>query len=315
MNLTRSPKRRSGARLDVVGFGESSVDTVVRGSFPESRAKTRVNSIDELPGGQAATVAVGCARLGWRAGYAGVVGDDPMGELVRSVLDREHVEARIVTRRGARTRRAVVLVDADSGERRVIEHRDGALNLQTGEMETAFMTDCRILMVDASDVQASLRAARTARASDVRTLVDVDSAADGVHDLLREIDVVILAAAAVPLISGVKSLGKGLELIARDSGAEAVVATLGAEGALAFCQGVELRALGRPVEAVDTTGAGDAFRVGFMASWLGRPPAELDLTGMLLDANLVASLNCLGLGAQTGLPAAEAVPAHLRGVV
>ena len=314
MNLPRGPKPKSGARLDVVCLGESSVDTVVRGGGLESGAsKSRVSWIDELPGGQAATVAVGCARLGWRSGYAGVTGDDHIGGLIRSALEREGVDARIVTRAGARTRRAVLLVDAASGERRVFEHRDASLDLQPDEIDAAFFSDCRVLMVDASDVAASQQAAQMARAADVRTIVDVDGAPDGVHDLLREIDVIVLAAPAVPLLSGVKSIGKGLELIARDSGAEAVIVTLGAEGSLAYSQGQEVRALGRPVQAVDTTGAGDAFRAGFIASWLGRPASDLDLAGMLLDANLVASLNCLEIGAQTGLPRAGAVPAHLRG--
>ena len=50
-----------------------------------------------------------------------------------------------------------------------------------------------------------------------------------------------------------------VSLWARDPAqAAAIVATMGAEGALAWCRGVELPVRPHPVQVVDTTGAGDA---------------------------------------------------------
>jgi sugar/nucleoside kinase (ribokinase family) len=73
------------------------------------------------------------------------------------------------------------------------------------------------------------------------------------------------------------------------------------------------------VDVVDTTGAGDAFRAGLAAAWLGRVSAvsslEPELGDLLADANLIASLNCRRLGAQAGLPTAAEVPIHFRGGV
>ena len=319
MKLPFGPRRRSDASFDVVAFGENSLDTLVPSGHEPGRAKQRVPGIVDLPGGQAATAAVACARLLWRTRYAGVFGQDFAGSVVRAALVRDHVEVFAVTRSTAPTRRAVVFVDEATDERSVLEYRDGQLTLAPGEIPDVVFSDTRILIVDAVDIHASIAAAKAARAAGVRTIVDVDHAGPGVSDLLRHIDVVIVPEAAVASLAGAVSLGAGLSEIGRESGAAVVVATLGLEGALAWCAGQEVTAPGRVVDVVDTTGAGDAFRAGFAAGWLGRVSASASLSpeleDLLADANLVASLNCRRLGAQAGLPTAPEVPAHLRGGV
>jgi sugar/nucleoside kinase (ribokinase family) len=319
MKLPFGIRRRSDASFDVVTFGENSLDTLVPSGHEAGRAKQRVAAIHDLPGGQAATAAVACARLLWRARYAGVFGDDLAGGLVRAALARDHVDVVAVIRTTARTRRAVVLVDDATDERSVLEYRDPALNLSSGEIPELVFTDTRVLIVDAVDVEASIAAAAAARAAGVRTIVDVDQAGPRIPDLLRSIDLVVVPEAVVEALSGTTGLGAGLAAIGRESGAGVVVATLGPDGALAWCQGHEVRAPGRIVEVMDTTGAGDAFRAGLAAAWLGRVSSSASLSpeleDLLADANLIASLNCRCPGAQAGLPTAAEVPAHLRGGV
>src|SRR5262245_47596459 len=131
LGLTLRPNSSSG--VDVVVFGENSLDTVVVVREPGDASKRRASSITEMVGGQSATSAVGCARLGWRTKYAGVIGDDAAGALVRQTLAAERVEAVLASREGAVTRRAVVLVDESSGDRRVFERRDSQINARAGE--------------------------------------------------------------------------------------------------------------------------------------------------------------------------------------
>jgi sugar/nucleoside kinase (ribokinase family) len=319
MKLPFELRRRSDASFDVVTFGENSLDTLVPSGHVPGRVKQRAASIDDLPGGQAATAAVACARLLWRTRYVGVFGDDLAGGVVRAALARDHVDVFAVTRTTARTRRAVVLVDETTDERSVLEYRDSALKLLPGEIPDTVFSDTRILIVDAVDVEASIAAAVTARAAGVRTIVDVDHAGARIFDLLRAIDLVVVPEGVVAQLSGIPDVGAGLAAIGRECGAAVVVATLGPDGALAWCQGQEVRAPGRIVDVVDTTGAGDAFRAGLAAAWLGRVSAvsslEPELGDLLADANLIASLNCRRLGAQAGLPTAAEVPIHFRGGV
>ena len=303
--------------MDFTALGENSLDTIAIGPGAwRPGGKQRLTMLAEFPGGQAATAAVACARLGWRTRYAGAVGTTT--RLRSSFAPRwspQGVELVVVTRTAVGTRRAVVLVDQVSGERTVLERRDAALNLQPGEIAPEVFAGARVLLVDACDPAQSIHAARIARQADVRTLVDVDHAGAGVAELLRLVDVVVVPEALVGTLAGMTGLGRGLAAIGRETGAAAVVATLGREGALAWCNGHEIRAPGRAVAVVDTTGAGDAFRAGFAAGWLGRAGSDPDLVGLLEDGNLLASLSCRALGAQGGLPSRTEVPAHLRGVV
>ena len=57
---------------------------------------------------------------------------------------------------------------------------------------------------------------------------------------------------------------------------------------------------------VDTTGAGDAFRGGFISGWLrGGDAAEVE--DVLRYANAAAALKCRGLGARETSPTPDEV--------
>jgi sugar/nucleoside kinase (ribokinase family) len=212
------------------------------------------------------------------------------------------------------TRRAVVLVDVATGDRRVIEHRDPRLTLTADDMPAAIYADTRILLVDGTNLAESTRAARIARDAGVRTIADIDRASEGLTDLLRLIDIIVVPEAAVAVLTGERELGRGLAEIGIETGAAAVIATCGPEGAVAWTEAGEIRAPGIRVIVADTTGAGDAFRAGLAAGWLSRADREPDLATLMTDANFVGALNCRAIGAQTALPDASEA-AYLRGPV
>jgi sugar/nucleoside kinase (ribokinase family) len=306
----------AAAGFDVVTLGENSVDTmVVVPAGPIDGGKHHALSMADLPGGQAATAAVACARLRWRARYVGAIGGDAPGALVRDTLRHEGVDVVLATRPGVPTRRAVVLVDAATGDRRVIEHRDPRLTLTPDDIPGPIYADARILLVDGTNMAESTRAAGIARASGVRTIADIDRPAEGLADLLRLIDIIVVPETAVAALTGHGDVGRGLAEIGQETRATAVIATCGADGAVAWTEAGEIRAPGCRVVVADTTGAGDAFRAGLAAGWLGRRDREPGLAELLADANYVGAQNCRGIGAQTALPTVSEAPAHLRGPV
>jgi sugar/nucleoside kinase (ribokinase family) len=294
----------AGARpFDFVAVGECSLDLLcVLPRFPRQDDKTRVTERVELPGGQAATAAVACARLGWRSRYVGAIGSDRAGTHVRRALEAEGVDVHAVVKTDAATRSAVVLVDQSSGRRTILEARDDRLDVGDHEIRSEVFGSGRIVLVDGSDPRLSLRAAREARTAGARTLVDIDRASDGVVDLLRHIDVVIAPAPLVHELSGCAALDQALRELAASSGAAAVVATAGPDGAVVWGGGVMTRIAAPPTKVVDSTGAGDAFRGGFAAGWLSSAGEVADLIGITRFAARVAAWNCRTLGAQAGLP-------------
>lgn len=300
---------------DVVGLGEASVDLLLTvDSFPRADGKTRALDQARLPGGQVATAIRALGRLGWRAAFAGSVGDDEHGDFVLAALASDGVDVSATRRAvGVATRSAVILVDRTQGTRSVIEHRDPRLNVPDGALPLPAVRGARVLLVDGTDLRAAVAAARAARESGVRVVVDVDEAAGGatgeVASLLDLADAVI---ASEGFVSGAGArIETGLAALAAQFPEAAVVCvTLGRRGCLALAGGVPIRVPAFDVPCVDSTGAGDVFRAGVIAAWLAEP-AGPDVQTVLRYACAAAALSCGASGAQGGLPRAGEVRALL----
>jgi len=299
-------------RFDLVAFGENSLDMVVSlAEAPRLSGKMPMSAYSELPGGIAATAAAACARLGWRSRYIGSFGDDRQAESVRAALVAASVDVSASRHARAANRFAVVLVDIPSGSRTVIERREANLDWPPGELDLDAMTSGRVLLVDSTDIPAATAAARGARSRGIVTVVDIEQASGGADSLLNEIDVIIAAESFPAAYTGRPEPGEALhELVKKFRPAIAVV-TLGASGSLAVCQGHEIRTPGFQVPVLDTTGAGDAFRGGFVAGLLEAGTASVE--HLLEYANAVAACNCRQFGAQGGLPTKTDVDALLTG--
>jgi sulfofructose kinase len=289
-----------GRGFDVVGLGQNSVDYVaVAATHPARNSKQRLEQFACLPGGQVATALVACARLGWRTRYIGGFGDDAAGRLSRESLIADGVDvsvARVVP--GAMNRLAVILVDARTGERTVLWHRDSALRLD--DVPRGAAASGRVLLVDCEDIRAATLASTFARQAAIPTIVDIEDVQPGTDTLLRQIDAIVVAEEFPSELTGHADLGRALEAIEREYRAPLVCATLGADGSLARCGGREIRTAPFAVECVDSTGAGDVFRAAFASGCLRWPDGDIET--VLAYANAAGALSCRTLGARGGLP-------------
>jgi sugar/nucleoside kinase (ribokinase family) len=289
---------RDARLFDVVGYGENSLDFLaVLGKWPAPDSKVALDSFEFHPGGQVATAVLAAARLGCRARYVGVFGDDRWAADVRGAVGAGGVDLVAIERRGTPTRTAVILVDA-AGRRTVLERRDPRLGLRDGEVDAAVFQSGRILMIDATDVPGSIGAARAARAAGARVMVDVDRPVEGLEPLLRLADVVIASAQFTQPAAAKTAAADALAASGKPA-AQVWITTLGADGSVAWDGEREIRTPGRVVAARDTTGAGDVFRGAFAAKWAS---GGSDLEGLLDYANSAAALACRELGAQGALP-------------
>lgn len=294
---------------DVVGIGENSIDDIYRlPALPSPNAKIPVAAYRQAPGGQVATAMCACARLGLRASYIGAFGDDEHGARIRAALDERGVHIGHAVVRNAPNRHAVILVDERSGDRVVLWRRDPALTLAAHELRHDAVTATRLLHVDATDAAFSLAAARAARRSGVRVTSDIDEATTLTTELVASVDVAILADGIPQSLTGESHIETALRTMRRQSSAWLCV-TLGERGAL-LLEGDRLhRSEAVPIEAVDTTGAGDVFRAGFIYALLqGHEPARI-----LRFATAAAAVSCTREGAIESVPSLDEVLAVLDG--
>lgn len=297
--------------IDVLGLGESSVDHVnLLPTAPLARgtaSKLRISSAFDAAGGQVASMLTACSGLGLRTGYLGPLGNDENGRLIRGELERRGVDMSSVIVRDAPARFAIILVDESTGERTVLWHRDARLDIAEGEIDPAVLT-ARVLHVDDVDEEAAIRTARLAATRGVLITSDLDRVTERTGELVASVSIPIFAEHVPPTLTGERDPERALRRLRRNHGGLLCV-TLGTAGSMALDGDRVIHVPAFSVHAVDTTGAGDVFRAGFvyglLAGW-----ATLDV---LKFANAAAAVSCTRLGAMGSAPTLAEVEQMLAG--
>jgi sulfofructose kinase len=294
---------------DVVGIGANSVDFVhLLPGYPQpfgSFAKMKIDRQEILCGGQTATAMCACAKLGLRARYAGVTGTDENGRRVRNELGRRGIDLTDVIIRDAQNQFAVILVDQTNGDRIVLWDRDERLMMRERDIPVEAIAAARVLHVDDVDQAAAIRAAEVAREANVPTTSDIDRITDRTKELIDAVTIPIFAEHVPARVSGVNDREGALRALHRPHH-HILCVTLGENGAMALDSDGIHYAPAFQVEAVDTTGAGDVFRAGFIYAMLRSWPTD----EILRFANAAAAVSCTRLGALGGIPSLEEVEAQ-----
>lgn len=302
----RIPLQLPGEKdFDAVGFGLNAVDhLIVAPEYPAFDTKVRFTEYERSAGGQTASAMVALQRLGLKTAYAGRFGSDKDGQFGLQSLQNESVNVEYAdTIPGADNQIAFIIIDARSGERTIIWDRDERLSYRADEAPVELATRGRVLHIDAHDPPACAEMARTARAAGAIVTADIDNIYEGLPELLPLVDVLITSAEFPHQLTGIADLHAALIETKARYGCAIVGATLGARGALIYCDGqfIESPAFAVPGGCRDTTGAGDAFHAGFIYGML----RDDDVEECMKLGNAVAALKCRALGGRAALPTVE----------
>ena len=253
------------------------------------------------------TAMVACAKLGLRAKYLGVTGTDENGRRLRAAMSGYDVDMTDAVIRDAPNRFAVIMVDESTGERIVLWDRDARLQLKPRELPGAeLLASVRVLHVDDDDQDTAIDAAKLGRAAGVHVTSDIDRLTDRTEELVAAVTIPIFAEHVPLTLTGTKDPESALRALRKRHDGLLCV-TLGHNGALALDGDRAVYSPGFRITAVDTTGAGDVFRGGFIYGLLRRWPTEQ----ILQFANAAAAVSCTRLGALTGTPDLAEVEALL----
>jgi sugar/nucleoside kinase (ribokinase family) len=305
-----TPNRKPDARWDVVGLGANAVDFVYR--LPASPqpsgnlSKMRISQQTISCGGQMTTALVACARLGLRAKYIGATGTDDNGRRIRAELTHHSVDTSDAVIHDAPNQYAVIMVDETTGERIVLWDRDERLRLRPQEIPEDALLSARLLHVDDVDQEAAIVAGTMARDAGLVVTSDIDRLTDRTLDLVNAVTIPIFAEHIPTHLTGASDSERALRQLRQDHDGLLCV-TLGAEGALALDGDEAVHSPGFKVTAVDTTGAGDVFRAGFIYGTL----QGWDTRRTLRFANAAAGLSCTRPGAIGGVPSLEEIERFL----
>ena len=300
--------------FEAVGFGTNAVDyLIVVPEYPAFNSKIELDDYKKMAGGEIASTMVGLARLGVTTAYVGRFGADPEGDFGLQTLRDENVNVDCAEQiAGAGTQIAFILIDRRSGERTVIWKRDRKLAYAEGERAPVEMAKkCRVFHATPHDAPACAQMARAAKEAGAIVSIDIDNLFKGIQELLPLIDVFISSEEFPARRVGIKDKKTALREIHERYGCKIVGMTAGEKGSLLLCENefIETPACAVPNGCKDTTGAGDAFRVGFLYGLLKGETVETSAR----MANAVAALKCRELGARAALPRLSEIIALLGG--
>lgn len=288
------------ARPVVICLGLSAFDlTWVVDALPSGGGKTRAGDFREGGGGMAANAAVAAARLGADARFWGRAGDDSAGRAMRDELAQGGVDvAQFRLFEGARSSVSGIVVDG-RGERMIVNFRGDGLPSEATWLPLDELADAQVVLADPRWPEGALALFQAARRHGVPSVLDGDMADPWVFDqLLPHTDVAAFSEPALAAYSGGGALEVQLSL-ARARGCRLAAVTLGERGLAWLDEAGALQTLPAfPVDAVDTTGAGDVFH-GALAFALGAGLAPAQAFRLSAAA---AALKCRLAGGRSGAP-------------
>jgi 2-dehydro-3-deoxygluconokinase len=311
--------------IDVATFGETMA--VLRAHDPIRLGGEMRLSV----AGAESNVAIGVARLGHRAGWTGLVGDDETGELVLRTLRAEGVDV-THARIDGRGPTGLLLSERRIGDlTRVIYHRAGsaASFLTPEDVLPALDSQPRILHVTgitpalgpgpAAAVSAAVKSAASGASaasgtsdsgtSGTRVCLDVNyrsrlwdrrRAAETLRPLVPSLSMVVASDDELELIAPASATTEQARVSALlEAGVAEIVVKRGADGASAYTTAETAHSPARPVRVTDLVGAGDAFVAGYLSGLLD----GLDLAGRLGRATITGAFAVASPGDWEGLPA------------
>lgn len=279
-------EKRAKSQFDVISVGSATVDCFV--SLPvdfsniKHGSKVLIDNIHLTTGGGGTNVAVGLSRLGLRSGFIGEVGEDLSAHMIKHDLEREGVDFLVKQHSRHQTAYSVVL-EAKGKDRAILVYKGASSYLEPDEIPKRLSTEWFYF---ASVVGTSFRTmeqiAGFAKKNSIKVFFNPSSymveqgqeflkkviAATTVLSLNKEEAQSLLRAKTNNMLE----LLKGLHRL----GPEVCIITDGSNGAYAYDGALHYFKKVRKTQAVDTTGAGDAFGTGFLAGFIIKKGLPLD---------------------------------------
>ena len=236
----------------VIIVGSANVDQVFRvTTIPAPGETVLSNGFAIALGGKGQNQAVAAARAGASTAFIAALGDDGFGRSIREGLSGDGIDTSGVRTVDAPTGTALIAVD-ETGENTIIVEAGANALLELSDEDAAAIAAANVLVLQLEiPLDTVIAAARAARASGTRVLLNAAPIRELPSELLDNVDILVVNEHEGAFLSRGGDVGRL---------APTVIVTLGAAGAIAHetvGNGVAVHA--PKVTAVDATGAGDTF--------------------------------------------------------
>jgi len=308
----------------VLSLGELLIDIIVSDGSP---SLVEAEAFVARPGGAPANVVVALARMGIRSGFCGVVGADPFGERLRATLEADGVDTtRLRADPDAETSLAFAWKDArGDGHFRILRLADRGLSgvdvaaARVAERAAVVVGSVGLSVQPSRD--AIHQAVREARDAGVPVVFDVNMrpsiwrSMDDARAACRPVlDLTTILKLSVDDGRALFGVDRPEKIVDADLGsAEQVLITDGGRGSWFTARGGELGFVAAfAVDAVEPTGAGDAFTAGIVCRLIEKGWGPLNEDDVRFAA-AAGAITATRIGAMEALPYRHEIEGFLDG--
>ncbi|MBQ8541621.1 MAG: carbohydrate kinase [Clostridia bacterium] len=304
-------------KFDVTALGEILIDMTYAG-----KSDCGQTLFEQNPGGAPANVLSAVSRLGGKCAFIGKVGSDMHGRFLLDVLKSEGISADgVIEDEKYFTTLAFVNLD-EKGERSFSFARKPGADTCLTESEVRFdiIEQSKIFHVGSLSLTdepcRSATFAALKHAKEKGLLISYDpnyramlwqseeKAIMGMKSIIAYVDIIKVSDEEIKLLTGFEDEVKASEALL-NMGVKVVIVTLGAKGALVRNKEGYIYSEARKVNAIDTTGAGDAFMGGFLYKVIESGKGEFtlrEIENFAAFANRVAAHCVQRRGAINAMP-------------
>ncbi len=294
-------------KYDVIGVGNVAYDYLcIVEDYPKEDSSTHILQIVNQCGGCVGTSLVSMQRLGISSCYIGNIGNDDAGRIIQNDFLKEGVgiDGLDVLQDG-HSSLGFVMIDPNHATRTKFPYRDNLADIEWTDKKKELIQNAKILHIDGTHYNNCMQAIEIAKANNVLVSLDGCSKKEDNSlnvDIARNADILIMNSAYPFYTSNKESLKDAFAFFA-NFGAKYILTTRGEDGCIAYVDNEIREFPAFKVNAVDTTGAGDAFHGGFIAAILKGYP----LLKAIEYASAVSAINTLQIGGRIGLPTHQEV--------
>lgn len=293
------------APIDLLCVGLTTLDITVRPveSLPEGEAGQIVEKIALSPAGTAGGTAFVARTLGLRTALSSAVGDDPQGQIVRSMLNGAGVDTSMLAVDPNWPTSTTVLPIRPNGDRPNWHMMGASVFAPVGEAERAALDRTRNVHWAGVGFPGAMGKGadflREAQARGLFTTCDLiaptEAAQTDLDALLPHVDLFMPSLAELSALAGTDDPVEGARrFMAR--GAKGCLVKLGGDGALLVLPDEQIHAPAHRIDPVDTTSCGDSLCAGYIAGRArGLDQAEALRFGVATAAQVALGVGTLGV--------------------
>lgn len=278
--------------IDVLCVGHASYDLIFTVDYhPASDEKIFANDFLACGGGPAANAAVQITQVGGSSAFAGYLGNDLYGEKHLQEFLEYGVNSSLIVQGDLPTPLSTILVKPD-GKRSLINYKGQTKPLPENAIDFAHVKP-KVILFDGHEPHISLPLAEYARNANIPTVLDAGSLNPTTQALLSKVDYAVCSEKFALQLAG--NIEAALQQISNL--ASVAIITLGEHGLIWKRGNEEGKLAALDIDAIDTTGAGDAFHGAFAYG----VAANMAWDKLLTFSSVAGSLCCQKMGARLAL--------------